>query len=141
MYVKFKDGTQFVLPKYPTSSDAVIAGHKRDTLSVTVEGEHSAVKAAFNGQPWAIHTTEPIENENGETVMVECEYDKSVYTLVASICDNMDGTITVRVGRANTVEETLQDEKNALAKQNAALTAENAEQADIINILAGGVTA
>ena len=138
MYVKFEDGTQFVLPKYPTSSDAVIAGHKRDTLSVTVEGEHSAVKAAFYGQPWAIHETEKFKDADGKIVEVEHEYDKSNYTLVASICDNMDGTITVRVGRKNTVEETLQDEKNALQTENAALTAENAEQADIINILAGG---
>lgn len=140
MYIKFNDDTQFPLCKYPTSSDAVIAGHKRDTLSVTVEGEYSAVKAAFNGQPWAIHTTEPRKNENGETVMVECEYDKSIYTLVASICDNMDGTITVRVGRQNTTEETLRDEKAVLAKQNAALSAENSEQAEIINILAGGAS-
>ena len=137
MYIKFKDGTQFALPKYPTSSDAVIAGHKRDTLSVTVEGDHADVKAAF-GQPWAIHETEKFKDEDGKIIEVEHEYDKSNYTLVASICDNMDGTITVRVGRANTVEETLQDEKNALQTENAALSAENAEQADIINILAGG---
>ena len=125
MYIKFEDGTQFTLLKYPTASDAVIAGHKRDTLSVTVEGEYAAVKAAFNGQGWSI--------ADGEG-----EYDKSNYTLVASICDNMDGTITVRVGRKNTSEETLQDEKNALAAEKAALAAEIAEQAEVINILAGG---
>lgn len=127
MYVKFENGAQFVLPVYPTASSAVLAGHKRDVLSVTVEGEHSAVKSSFNGQGWSI-----VDNE--------AEYDKSNYTLVASICDNMDGTITVRVGRENTTEETLRDEKDALAKQNAALSAENAEQADIINILAGGAS-
>lgn len=127
MYIKFEDGTQFVMPKYPTASSAVLAGHKRDVLSVTVEGEHSAVKSSFNGQGWSI-----VDNE--------AEYDKSNYTLVASICDNMDGTITVRVGRQNTTEETLRDEKAALAKHNAALSAENAEQADIINILAGGAS-
>lgn len=119
MYIKFEDGTQLVMPKYPTASSAVVANHKRDVLNVTVEGEYAAVKAAFNGQAWSI-----VDGEN--------TYDKSTYTLVASICDNMDGTVTVRVGRQNTTEETLQDEKNALAKQ-------NAEQAEIINILAGGV--
>lgn len=133
MYIKFNDGTQFVLPKYPTGADAVIAGHKRDTLSVTVEGEHSAVKAAFNGQPWAIHETEKFKDKDGKIVEVEHEYDKSIYTLVASICDNMDGTITVRVGRQNTTEEILRDTNAELSKQ-------NAEQADIINILSGGVT-
>ena len=118
MYIKFADGTQFALPNYPTASDAVLAGHKRDVLTATVVGEYSEVKDAFNGQGWAI-------------VDGEAEYDKSGYTLVASICDNMDGTITVRIGRKNTAEETLADE-------NAALTAQNAEQAEIINILAGG---
>lgn len=127
MYVKFGNGVQLPLCKYPTASSAVVANHKRDVLSVTVEGEYSAVKVAFNGQPWSI-----VDNE--------AEYDKSNYTLVASICDNMDGTITVRVGRQNTTEETLRDEKAALAAEKAALATENAEQADIINILAGGAT-
>lgn len=118
MYIKFENGTAFMLRGYPTASDAVLAGHKRDVLTATVEGEYAAVKGAFNGQGWAI-------------VDGKAEYDKSGYTLVASICDNMDGTITVRVGRENTVEETLQD-------QNAELLSAFAEQADIINILAGG---
>ena len=137
MYVKFENGVQFQLCTYPTASSAVIAGHKRDVLSVTVEGEHSAVKSAFNGQPWAIHETEKFKDEDGKIIEVEHEYDKSVYNLVASICDNMDGTITVRVGRENTTEETLRDTNKALSKQNAALSAENSEQAEIINILAG----
>lgn len=118
MYIKFENGAEFALIGYPKSADAVLAGHKRDVLTVTVEGEHSAVKSAFNGQGWSV-------------VDGEGEYDKSGYTLVASICDNMDGTITVRAGRENTVEETLQD-------QNAELRAAFAEQADIINILSGG---
>lgn len=125
MYVKFGNGVQLPLCKYPTASTAVIAGHKRDTLSVTVEGEYSAVKDAFNGQPWAI--------ADGEA-----EYDKSNYTVVASICDNLDGTLTVRVGRENTVEECLRDEKAALAQEYARLAEKSMEQADIINILAGG---
>ena len=120
MYIKFEDGTQFVLPNYPTASAAVVANHKRDVLNVTVEGEYADVKSAFNGQGWSV--------ADGEG-----EYDKSGYTLVASICDNMDGTITVRVGREDTVEEKLRDTNAELSKQ-------NAEQADIINILAGGVT-
>ena len=69
--------------------------------------------------------------EDGKIVEVEHEYDKSIYTLVASICDNMDGTITVRVGREDTVEDKLRDTNKALQKA-------NAEQAEIINILAGG---
>lgn len=138
MYVKFENGAEFALCGYPTAADAVLAGHKRNVLNVTVEGEHSAVKSAFNGQPWVIHETEKFKDEDGKIVEVEHEYDKSIYTLVASICDNMDGTITVRVGRENTVEETLADEKAALAHENVRLAAKNAEQTEIINILAGG---
>lgn len=137
MYVKFENGAEFALRGYPTASSAVIAGHKRDVLSVTVEGEYADIKAAF-GQPWEIHVTENDTNAFGRPAQTENVYDKSNYTLVASICDNMDGTITVRVGRENTTEETLRDEKAALQKQNVSLASENAEQAEIINILAGG---
>lgn len=120
MYIKFNDGTQFPVPNtVPVKlTQEVIFGHKREVLTVKVEGEHSAVKSAFNGQPWSL-----VDNE--------AEYDKSAYNLVASICDNMDGTITVRVGREDTVEDKLRD-------TNKALQAQNAEQAEIINILAGG---
>lgn len=120
MYIKFNDGTQFPVPNtVPVKlTTEVLFGHKREVLTVKINGEHSAVKAAFNGQSWSL-------------VDGEGEYDKSVYTLVASICDNMDGTITVRVGREDTVEEKLRDTNKALQKA-------NAEQADIINILAGG---
>lgn len=137
MYVKFENGVQFPLTKYPTASSAVIAGHKRDVLSVTVEGEYADIKAAF-GQPWEIHVTENDTNAFGRPAQTENVYDKSNYTLVASICDNMDGTITVRVGRENTVEETLQDANSALAQENVRLAEKSMEQAEIINILAGG---
>ena len=118
MNIKFENGAEFALVGYPKSADAVLAGHKRDVLTVTAQGEYADIKAAFNGQGWAI--------ADGENV-----YDKSGYTLVASICDNMDGTITVRIGRANTMEESLRDEVDALRVA-------NAERAEIINILSGG---
>ena len=120
---------KYTWEKYSCVDAFVEVGEEKEisffTLGVTVEGEYAAVKAAFNGQGWSV--------ADGEG-----EYDKSNYTLVASICDNMDGTITVRVGRKNTAEETLQDEKNALAAEKAALAAEIAEQAEVISILAGG---
>lgn len=130
MYIQLKDGAQFALPRYPTASAAVAAGHKRDVLCVTVEGTYAAVKAAFNGQNWAIY--------DGENV-----YDKSNYTLAVSICDNLDGTVTLRIGRENTVEETLADENAALSAQNVSLTAENAAlnaQIDdlVVELLEGG---
>ena len=119
MFIKFKNGATFPVPNtVPVKlTTEVLFGHKREVLTVKVEGEYADVKNAF-GQPWSL-------------VDGEGEYDKSAYNLVASICDNMDGTITVRVGREDTVEDKLRD-------SNKALQAQNAEQAEIINILAGG---
>lgn len=112
MYIKFNDGAQFDLCGNPIGAAAVLAGHRRDVLTVTVTGEFAAVKAAF-GQPWVI-----VDGENN--------YDKANYTLPVSVCDNLDGTVTVRVGRMNTREEDLEDEKNALRAENAALAADKA---------------
>ena len=117
MYIQFADGAQLDCVSV-AGAGAVVAGHKRDVLTVTVAGEFAAVRAAFDGSPWAVV-------DGGNT------YDKSGYTLPVSVCDNLDGTVTVRIARANTREEDLEDE-------NAALQAENAEQTDIINILTGG---
>lgn len=128
MYIKFEDSTQLTLLERPSGNKMNLGGHKRDVLKVTVEGDYVAVKAAFNGQGWKIVDDEGVE------------FDKSNYTIVASICDNMNGTITVCVGRQNTVEETLRDENAALLEVNSALMAENDEQNEIISILAGEVT-
>lgn len=137
MNIVFENGVQFELSKNITASSAVIENHKRDVLNVTMVCSYEEAKSAFNGQGWLV------ADDNAE-------YDKSNYTLVASICDNMDGTITVRVGRQNTTEETLLDEKNvllskndALQSENVALTAMNTElnaQIDelIIEVLEGG---
>jgi hypothetical protein len=120
-----------------TGNGEVVANHKRDVLTITAYMTYEQAMAEFNGQPWAI-----VEDEN--------VYDKSNYILLASVCDNLDGTVTVRIGRKNTVEEDLKDEANAakaeaaiLTSQNATLTAENAalnEQYDelIVEVLEGG---
>lgn len=137
MYIKFEDGQQFDLLASSGKPERV-AGHLRDVLTLTLTGTFEAVKAAFNGQAWVHHFTE--QTEDGK--MVEREFDLSGYQLVAGITDNMDGTVTVRVGRNNTREETLTDElaaeqaktaalesdKAALTEANAALTAENQDK-------------
>lgn len=123
MHIKFNDGAEFELKSAPKGAGAVVAGHKRDVLTVTVTGDFAAVKAAFDGQPWAV--------VDGETA-----YDKSGYTLPVSVCDNLDGTVTVRVGRANTREEDLEDEKAALQAENAALSAQMDDL--LVEVLEGG---
>ena len=124
MKIKFADGTQFDLCATPRGADVVVAGHKRDVLTVTVTGDFTAVKKAFgDSQRWAV-----VDGEN--------TYDKSNYTLLASVCDNMDGTVTVRVGRANTREEDLENAKKALQAENAALSAQVDDL--LVEVLEGG---
>lgn len=151
MYIKFEDGTQFDLLAAKGAPERV-AGHLRDVLTLTLTGTFETVKAAFHGQAWAHHFTEMAAGKE-----IERECDRSGYQLVAGITDNMDGTVTVRVGRNNTREETLADElaaeqaktaalesdKAALAEANAALAAENQDkdaQIDdlIVAMLEGG---
>lgn len=123
MHIRFSNGTQLQMPKHPSAASAVVSGHKRDVLTVTVTGEFADVKAAFDGSPWAI-------------VDGESTYDKSGYTLPVSVCDNLDGTVTVRIARANTREEDLEDEKAALIEEKNALSAQVDDL--LIEVLEGG---
>ena len=123
MYIKFENGAQFDCAQI-LGGGAVVAGHRRDVLTVTVTGEFSAVKAAFSGgQSWAV--------ADGEQT-----YDKSGYTLPVSVCDNLDGTVTVRIARANTREEDLEEEKAALIEEKNALSAQVDDL--LIEVLEGG---
>lgn len=122
MYIKWNDGTQFDCVSV-MGGGAVVAGHRRDVLTVTVTGAFADVKAAFDGSPWAV--------ADGEAV-----YDKSGYTLPVSVCDNLDGTVTVRIARENTREEDLADENAALQAENAALSAQVDDL--LIEVLEGG---
>ena len=167
MYVKFENGTQFMLQGAPKGGDVYYDGHKRDALTMRLAGEYGAVVAAFeSGQSWVQGYTDYVAtgrqktDENGgyvfdanghpvpEMVAQEVESDRSAYKLVIETTDHRDGTCTVKVARENTLEENyadLQTEAKALESTNAAqaaqveiLSAQNAEQAEVINILAGG---
>lgn len=124
MEIIFEGGAQFDCAQI-LGGGAVIAGHKRDVLTVTAAGAFADVKSAFDGSPWAV-----IDGEN--------TYDKSGYTLPVSVCDNLDGTVTVRIARANTREEDLEDEKAALIEEKNALSAQVDDL--LIEVLEGGTT-
>ena len=131
-YIEFADGTLYDMPAIAEAGPAKIAGHRRDVITARVSCTYEQMKAVFNGQGWALG-----DREEGTA------YDKSNYTVLASICDNLDGTVTIRVGRKNTVEETLTDENAALTAENKALAAENDSlnaQVDdlVVELLEGG---
>ena len=141
MYIKFEDGTTFPLLA-ASGAPALVAGHRRDVLDLKLTGTYEAVKEAFNGQSWEhrfLGSEQITDLSTYDEAAGEYVRDYSGYQLVAGITDNMDGTVTVHVGRSNTREETLEDElaaeqaraaalegdKAALTEANAALTAEN----------------
>lgn len=133
-YILFEGGQKFTLAATPTGKAETVGGIRRDVLSVTVNGTYADALAAF-GKPWDIHAFEQEQNEKGEFEVVEKTYPKPGYTVLASICDKLDGTVTVRVARKSTKEEDLQVELDEAKAENSALTAENAaKDAEIENL-------
>ncbi|MBQ8143539.1 MAG: hypothetical protein IJ042_01935 [Butyricicoccus sp.] len=124
-YILFDGGQQFELAATPTGKAEKVGGIRRDVLSVTIKATHAEALAAF-GQPWELHAWEQEKNKEGKLELVEKTYKKTGYTVLASICDNCDGTVTVRVARESTKEEDLQVELEAAQAENSALTEENA---------------
>ena len=166
MYIKFNNGTQFDLLSM-RGGDIRYNGHTRDALTARILGDYAAVVAAFeSGQSWLqgytdhVPTGKQLVDENGgfvfdasgnpvpEMAAQEIESDRSAYKLLIECTDHRDGTCTIKIARENTLEENYADLQNtakalesANAKQAAQvgiLAAQNAEQAEIINILAGG---
>ena len=142
-----------------TGKTEVLAGHARDVLRVNgLETDYQTAKAGFTAGGWYIRCYEVIPagtvlklaaetgdayqlDENGEVLTVTLAEDYKTgeqfpyadYTLVGSITDNMDGTLTVAVGKANTRVQQLEDD-------NAALTAQVAEANETLDMIFSGVT-
>lgn len=142
-----------------TGKTEVLAGHARDVLRVNgLETDYQTAKAGFTAGGWYIVCYEVIPagsvlkrvqdigdvymtDENGEILTVTLAEDFKTgerfpyadYTLVGSITDNMDGTLTVAVGKANTRVQQIEDD-------NAALTAQVAEANEALDMIFSGVT-
>ena len=142
-----------------TGKTEVLAGHARDVLRVNgLETDYQTAKAGFTAGGWYIVCYEVIPagtalrrvndagdayltDENGEVLTVKLEdayrigeaFPYADYTLVGSITDNMDGTLSVAVGKANTRAQQLEDD-------NAALTAQVAEANEALDMIFSGVT-
>lgn len=90
-----------------------LRGHRRDVATITTTGIGYAEAAALfaDGAHWSI-----VEyNEEGE----ELVYNWSGYGVAGAITDNRDGTLIVKMGKNNTVEQDLADEVTQAQKETA----------------------
>ena len=103
----------------------MLRGHRRDVVTVTATGIAYAAAAALfaDGAQWSIVQT----GEDGAEQVFDWTHN---YTMAGPITDNRDGTLVIKMGRANTETEDLQD-------QLAAARAQAAEQAEVVAILTG----
>lgn len=76
-----------------------LRGHRRDVATITTTGIGYAQAANLfvDGAKWYI-------------VDGDGTYDWTAYTVAGPITDNRDGTLIVKIGKANTMEQDLQDE-------------------------------
>ena len=102
----------------------MLRGHRRDVATITTTGiDYAAAAALFvDGARWYI--VEP--GQDG----AEQVFDWTDYGVAGAITDNRDGTLIVKMGKNNTLEQDLQDQ---LSEQQAQIS----EQEAVIAILAG----
>lgn len=133
--IRFSNGIEVQTTSISGAAE-IMRQHRRDVITITTTGITYADAAALfaDGAEWCI-----VEMVDGN----EIDYDYSSYTMAGSITDNRDGTLVIKMGRANTAEETLADELSAANAEIATLTAENetmSAQIDdlIVEVLEGG---
>lgn len=105
MQLKVNDKTFNLLDA--SERQEMLAGYRRAVLTLTLDGAtYSEVIAALtDGATFTI-----VDDQGHDNVIID-------RTKPGSITDNRDGTITAKMGAANTVEQDLQDEKNAAVAQ------------------------
>lgn len=99
---------------YPSSISGRVADSNWDgraSKAITLEMDYATATRLFvNGLAWSIVQKEevPVLDENGvqiDTRLQENEFDNSDYNLAGDITDHRDGTITVKMGKLNDLEE------------------------------------
>lgn len=103
--IKFSTG-ETVQTLSITAKQEYLAGFKRDVATITVvEIDYTdAMKLFVDGAVWSV--------VDGDVV-----YDRwNEYTKAGPITDNRDGTLIVKMGKANTKEQDLEEEKNKVVK-------------------------
>lgn len=111
-------------------------GHRRDVATITVTGvDYAAAAAKFTeGAGWYI------VDVPDDPTQPRQEYDWTAYTFAGAITDNRDGTLVVKMGKADTREQELETRNRTLSAENSRLTTQAAEQAAVIDILTGEET-
>lgn len=105
-YVKI-GGTLYPAEIHGKNPDPM-CGYK-ESKSILLNMTYEEAKSLFvDGLEWFIVTVfDPYMDENGETVTPEPkELDNSKFEILRAITDNMDGTVTVKMGET-TAEEAL----------------------------------
>lgn len=88
-----------------------ISGEIRDVISLKIETTYDVVKENFNNDmKYSIEQERLVENSDGNETIID-SFDKSDWCLLCSIMDNIDGTITVKMGKKTNYE--LLEEENA----------------------------
>lgn len=103
-YVKI-GGTLYPAKIYGKNPDPV-CGYK-ESKSILLTMTYEEAKALFvDGLEWSIvNVFDPYVDENGNTVTPEPkELDNSKFEIVRSITDNLDGTVTVKMGEISDAE-------------------------------------
>ena len=84
----------------------ILAGHSREVVTLKLEATYQ--EAVDNFVQGAVFTIiEEVTGEDGSTTTVEHYHDD--YPTPGSITDHRDGTVTVKMGKANTREQDLED--------------------------------
>lgn len=121
--IRFESGTE-VQTVGIFAGPEMLRGHRRDVATITTTGLSYAQAATLfaDGAQWYIVEA----GEDG----TEQSYDWTAYTVAGPITDNRDGTLIIKMGKANTREQDLEDQVSS------AQTAQ-AEAEAIVAILGG----
>lgn len=91
----------------------MLQGYRRDVITLVVESSFAAMDDVFvDGTTFAI-----VETVDQEGEPVEQVHEYTDHTVAGPITDNRDGTISVKMGKANTAEQDALEAKNEAEKQ------------------------
>lgn len=110
--IRFENGTEVQTIGVFAGSET-LRGYRRDVATITTTGIDYAQAAALftDGTKWSIV-------EVGED-QKEKVYDWSSHGVAGPITDNRDGTLIIKMGKNNTVEQDLQDKVDTARQETA----------------------
>lgn len=90
---------------YARANTEELKGFRRDVISLTVEATYQEAAVAFtDGATFVVIDDSVIPAE---------EFEYADHTMAGAITDHRDGTVTVKMGKANTAEQDAQQEAKA----------------------------